>query len=1655
MKKALKVLAIIVLTVLILLGVLIWGLQTPTGQNLLTDQVNSYLRKKFQNKGRIEKIRFDVPDWVVLEGIYFADQHGDTLLTAKHLRVDLDMYNLIKGKVGINKIEIEGANAHISRTLPDTVFNFQYIIDAFASSEPETVDTTSKPMEMRLDKILLRNVNLSYRDAVIGTDAEANIDSAEVLFDKFNPTRSQYHPTKITLSNSGAKLRMYAALKQSTDSNPSDPADSLDLKLGDVDIRKFSWEFLDESSGLKNGLTVGLLQGHINNIFLESQQADVQKVLLENLNVYAEFAKKEQKKALSEKTSAVKVSQSGTPADTDSTSDVSPGWHVKVADLKLVNNDIRYDDFNTPSQKKGMDFAHLNVKDLNVDLQDFVFSDDNIAGALKSGSFKEKSGFTIQQLRTNFAYGARQTYLKNLYLKTSNTILRDELILKYENLDQLTNDIAKVNVRLRLTNSQVSFSDILLLVPDLSKTPPFNKEPNGLLKGSGLVTGTMNNLLISKANFSALDGTILAMDGRIQGLPDTDKLFVDLTINELSSTRNDLMKVLPDSTLPASIELPDRIKITGKLRGGMTDMTTTTTLNTSFGVGSFSGTLKNITDSLRAQYNGTLTFQEFDLGKLMKQAPAELGKITLRTDVEGVGYAPNTMKATLNGTVESADIKGYVYNNLRLSGDVDHGLANLSAKMDDANIRVDVRGQADLSKTYPSVQGEVNINHLNLTALHLYDDSLQIKGNIKVDMQSTQPDNPLGSVNITDLVLTHHKKPVAVSNISMQLTDSSGKRQAVVNSPFLKARMEGDFVYTELADAIFTQVGKHFKAPSITYKEVTKPVNFNLDATLLNHQVLQIFAPQLREMKPVRLHAQLDNQKDSTIVASVFVPTVNYDSILTENVTVQFYTVPEKAALNASLGMLNTGSFRIQNASLKSNIADNDIKFDLLVKDSVNVDRHAVNGDLAVNGSRYKLSLRDNLLLNYQDWETDTNGFVAYATDSVLVRNMVIKNKAQSLTINSTIEQPNSPLDIQINDLAIGPMIAIATLDSTTASGTLNGKILLKNYMSAPVFTGDLKIDNLAVTTIPVGDLSVKASNENENLISIETALKSDQNDVEMNGTYNVKAENALNFNLEVNKLSASTIEAFSFGELKRATGNLRGKAAISGSTDSPKLNGEMNFDSFAFTVNQLGARYSLDKQKISLNGQRINFNNFIIADSLNQQMKINGNVNIATLPDVGYDLTIGAKNFTVLNSTQKENELFYGKAKIDANVTVKGKGSRSIVDGKVKVDPGSDITVVLSNQATEAGDASKGVIEFVDMSDSTQVAKVDSIEAQQIIIDFLSQISLDLDVDDKSQFKVVIDELNGDNIKLRGNAQLNAGVAPNGQLYLIGAYDVTQGSYDLTLQILKRQFQLKKGSTLIWTGDPMKADLNITASYEVMVDPGSIDNNYKGDRKIPIEVQIIITGNLTTPNIKFNVTPGEEVGDNIKKDITDQTFWADMQNNPSEMNKQAFALLITNKFITEQTSSGFNIGSSAEAIARQSVSQLLSDQLNNLASDLVKGVNLDLDLNSTTDQAAGARTDLNVGLSKAFLGDRLKISVGKNFELESKSQTPSSTQVFDNIALDYNLSKDGRYRFRGYRKNQYQSILEGFIVETGVSFIITADYDLFREIFQKQRNEN
>lgn len=87
-------------------------------------------------------------------------------------------------------------------------------------------------------------------------------------------------------------------------------------------------------------------------------------------------------------------------------------------------------------------------------------------------------------------------------------------------------------------------------------------------------------------------------------------------------------------------------------------------------------------------------------------------------------------------------------------------------------------------------------------------------------------------------------------------------------------------------------------------------------------------------------------------------------------------------------------------------------------------------------------------------------------------------------------------------------------------------------------------------------------------------------------------------------------------------------------------------------------------------------------------------------------------------------------------------------------------------------------------------------------------------------------------------------------------------------------------------------------------------------------------------------------------------------------------------------------------------------------------------------------------------MNDRLKVSVGSNFGVEGEArQNENTTNIAGDVTIDYALSKDGRYTLRAYRKNEYQVALQGQIVETGLGFVITLDYDKFRDIFRKSRN--
>jgi len=283
-----------------------------------------------------------------------------------------------------------------------------------------------------------------------------------------------------------------------------------------------------------------------------------------------------------------------------------------------------------------------------------------------------------------------------------------------------------------------------------------------------------------------------------------------------------------------------------------------------------------------------------------------------------------------------------------------------------------------------------------------------------------------------------------------------------------------------------------------------------------------------------------------------------------------------------------------------------------------------------------------------------------------------------------------------------------------------------------------------------------------------------------------------------------------------------------------------------------------------------------------------------------------------------------------------------------------------------------------------------------------------------------------------------------------------------LSLKSLKRKFNLQKGSTITWTGDPTGATINLTATYICTTAPISLVGNQlsglsqdelnKFNQRLPFKVNLKMLGQLVKPQITFSITlPSDLAG--LWQDV--ESKLAEINSNESEVNKQVFALLLLNTFISEnpfESTSGGN--STAGLLASQGVSSMLTTQLNELAGGIAKHVDLTMNVNSnqainTSGQAIN-QTALQVGVSKNLFGDRVKVYAGSDFQLAGASQGPNASNIAGNVKIDYTLTPDGKYIIRVYSVNQYNTIVEGQVVQTGASFIITLDFDSFNELFQK-----
>ncbi|PJJ79777.1 translocation/assembly module TamB domain-containing protein [Mucilaginibacter auburnensis] len=1654
-----------IITLLLLVVVLI---QVPAVQNFVKNKAVTFLQNKIHTKVEIGHISLGLPKLLVLENVYFEDQQKDTLIAGDKLKVDISMLKLLKNQVEVNEINLQGITTKIYRG-KDSVFNFDYIIKAFAGEqkkEPKPEDTTST-MKFSVDKVILDRINVAYKDLTTGNDVKFYLGHFDTRIKDFDLDKMKFTIPRINLSDVNARIIQTPAGSTIAQTAAVDTAVTplnLDLSLGTIDFSKIKLDY--RSNEMDASVDLGKFLVEMDKIDLKNQNVVVNNIELNNTSAALRFAKPTTVAKAAEK--AVKK------LDTLASNPNKSAWRASLNRIKLTGNDIKFDNDAQAPLRKGMDFAHMHLRDLNIDLSDLAYSPDTIAGKVNQVTFNEKSGLVIKNFRTQFLYGPKSAYLNDLLLETPQTVIQKELQVSYPSIDAISKNIGDLYLKANLNGSKLGLRDVLLLMPTMSSMEPFKSSPNSVIRINGQVTGKVNNLNIPNLEVSGFGSTRIAASAKLRGLPDMNKAYFDINIRDFRTTSSDIARLVPKGTIPPNVSIPPSMALKGNFKGSMNSFNTRLNLRSSYGAADLVAAVRNLNNKKAATYTADLKANQLNIGALTKQ-PQTVGMVTMTAKVKGSGIDPKTASLVLDGNVASAYVKGYTYKNLNLKATGTNGSYSAKATMRDPNITFSLDAKANMNKKYPAVSGTFMLDSIDLQKLGFTKDVMRIHGKIVADVPTANPDYLNATIKASDLLIVNKDQRIRMDTISLISTATADSSTLALKSSILTANMSGKYQLTQIGTALQDVINKYFdtglattgKATVVANKPGYQPQQMRFAMRVVKTPLLQQFAPDLKQLDPIALTGRFDSSTGELIVNGS-IPKVVYGTSIINNTKLNINTANN--ALNYSLTadeIKPSPSIDLLNTSVTGSAQNNKLNVNLQVRDVNKKERYRIAGALSILPNEYQFSFaNDGVLLNYVAWTVNPDNALLFGNQGLNARNLNLTNSDQVLSVNSSSTEMNSPITVNFRNFHIETLTTIAQQDSLQVGGVINGQARVSDFNASQQFTADMNIADFSFKGDTVGNIAIKANNQSANAIATNVSITGKGNQVDLNGLYYTEPSGNLDMTLTIVKLNMKSIEGFSFGSIRNASGDITGTLRITGNTSAPAVRGDVNFNNVGFNVSMLNSYFRMPRERITFNEEGIAFNDFTLIDSTNNKAVIRGSLFTKTFTDYRFGLDISAKNFRVMNSTRADNKLYYGKLFLDTEIKIRGTQALPVVDANLTVNEQTDLTVVLPSSDPGIEDR-KGVVEFFDESNQ----KLDSILAARQL-DSLKQseltgmdVSATIVIKKEANFNIVIDERNGDVVRLRGSANLNGGIDKSGKTSLTGTYEVEEGSYNLSYATVKRTFIFKKGSTITWTGDPTSANVDLTATYVANVPPidlvadqlGGSENQIQYKQKLPFNVNLSMRNELMKPTIGFDIVLPDStytVSQTVVNTVNARL--AQIRQEPSEMNKQVLGVLVLGHFIGENPLASKGGSTGVNGMIRNSVSGLLSDQLNRLAGDLIQGVDLDFGLNSGADYSSGVetnRTDLNVGLSKRFLDDRLTVSVGNNFNLEGAQQGEKTTNIAGNLSVNYKLSKDGRYTLRAYRREQYV-VIQGQIIETGVGFTLTVDYNRFAQIFRRSRED-
>lgn len=1644
-RRPLKIFGWLLLALVLLVFLLLLFIRSPWGQNIIINKAIAYVSEKTNTKVEIQRLFITFSGNAYIEGLYLEDKKGDTLLYSHSLEASVAVAPLIKGdKIKVNSIDWNGVVANINRTEKSGAYNFDFLIDAFAADSTPSDSTSSSMPKLELGPIAFKDFKIAYLDEVDGLDASLELGELHLKMNELDLDLMKFHIADASIINTQI---FYTQNKAIT----SDPESSEESAMPTLIVERFTIENTEANYRSIPDKVVGKFK--IGSFLLALPEADIakEKIRLEQLqlaNSEIFYSDLKEEKSLPIDSTSIKE-----PINFE-----WPGWDIESGSITLENNTITYISKEYNPTNATFSTSSLELNKLELALPKALLANDAAEISLTHLSFFEKNGFLLNNLGFNIKANDEGISLTDLNAATQKSNLNGEVKIEYGSINSFLNHPETSIISMAMPSFNLSLEELYALQPSLKENIQFQNLTKKEVSGKLFAEGTLEKLQVKNSALQWGKSTRIQLEGSLANLMQPDSLHVDLPNLNFTTVKTDVAQFINEEEL--GISLPDSILINASLLGTLSD------LKGEAKVGSPDGDIMlagNFVNKDKIQFDAEVEVVQLQLQKLLNNEQLSPVSFTLKTS--GSGNSLNTINAKLDSDFTDLKYQGYDFSKLDLNGEIKNGEGDINLKFKDDNLNMQMHAHLVLDSISPQIDMALNVIGADLSSLGITQNDIKVKFLLESKFKGNAQDFSLAS-QLKDALVVYENTPYPVEDLMFNAAINEKGTTADIHSKLI----QGEFLSNTDIGSLNKALIGHFKnyfLDSTAIGQGRMPVTMKMKLTMKQDPLLEdVFVGGLKKIDSVYL--QMDfNEAEQNLTANLRAPFIDYDGSTLDSLRLDLKGTGKTLDFEFGWKAINSDPIAIPRTSINGTLENKELQLNFDAYDGDELLTH-LGSKLTARQDTLNIHIQPSgLLISKQNWEIPKTNNIAIAEKYIEIKDVFFQRNQQKMTVSSKhYSESEQDLSLNFNNFRLGTFTSFLNPDESLLTGVLNGDLTFKDPYGDTGLVAKMEIDNLTAMQMALGSLNLNANSKSSNTYDFDLALSGGDVDLAINGDYLAAESGAqLNLNLLINEIKMKAIQELVPENISDPTGTLSGEFKVTGTLAEPEYQGTLQFNETGFLVNTLNTKFTLADEEIKIDNKGVYFNKFDIADANNNLFHLDGSIFTEEFSNPSFDLKIKAKEFQALNATKEDNDLFYGMMKLDADMEVKGNLAVPKISGTLKIIEGSNLTFVVPESQLEVMER-EGVVLFVNKENPDAIiTKNNDNKAQSAILKGLDVAAI-LKVDDNSTFTIVIDERSGDNFQVTGEGEFNFGITPTGLTSLAGRYEVSSGHYEASLyNLVKRRFDISPGSTLIWSGDPFNAQVKLRAIYKLETSAApimatqtsaasaGIANKYR--QKLPFLVYLNVDGVLLKPEISFNLDIPEEEQGALGGEVYGRV--QQLNEREEELNKQVFSLLVLNRFFPGSTSDGSSGG--AASIARDNVNKVLSGQLNQFSDKLIgsTGVELDFGLDSFTDYQGDTpqeRTQLDVSASKRLFNNRLIVQVGSEVDIEGSNQGAESTPVIGNVSIEYLLTENGRFRIKGFRRNEFESVIDGQLIVTGIGLIFNREFNQFKELFAKAVKE-